>query len=403
MADKPTDKYATVREALRRDDPLWVVEHCDITCDGCEQEPITGHRFKCCVCEDIDLCGACMRALVAARVKMSQEAGQLPAPRQQGGRPRRWVHKLRSKELSEKWAALQTAVPCLHPSHRFHKVVDGPERAVVFHPGSLDGPASSPAGGSLGSSVAALESSAAASSGSQACSSPDPGSSGGGDVSGSRLERFLATFPPSAASCSDVAWIVVSHPEGAASPAAAATAQPAEGSGRAGSPAARGDRGGGSAEPSLEERVDAAVDEWERLTASGRKPTAADVDALAAKHRILKGKWMLFARSGEEADAAWAVVARTVCGEPARATPLCRSAKVSSASPDGSWVICLYTDNYQDRADVDRVCECLRAALPPGLLQDKRLLYKPDILTHLGIYSRNEWQIKPTIAEARLA
>lgn len=57
----------------------------------------------------------------------------------------------------------------------------------------------------------------------------------------------------------------------------------------------------------------------------------------------------------------------------------------------------------QDRADVDRVCECLRAALPPGLLQDKRLLYKPDILTHLGIYSRNEWQIKPTIAEARLA
>lgn len=313
------------------------------------------------------------------------------------------MHKLRSKELLEKWAALQTAVPCLHPSHRFLKVVDGPERAVVFHSGDFDAPASSPAGGSLGSSVAALESSAAASSGSQACSSPDPGSSGGGDVSGSRLERFLATFPPSAASCSDVAWIVVSHPEGAASPAAAATAQPAEGSGRAGSPAVRGDRGGGSAEPSLEERVDAAVEEWERLTASGRKPTAADVDALAAKHRILKGKWMLFARSGEEADAAWAVVARAVCGEPAlaaaaagrqeaqeggeaaqhqrarerqgaggqrpeqgaqqqasgaageeqaqeaRATPLCRSAKVSSASPDGSWVICLYTDNYQAR------------------------------------------------------
>lgn len=56
----------------------------------------------------------------------------------------------------------------------------------------------------------------------------------------------------------------------------------------------------------------------------------------------------------------------------------------------------------QDRSDVDRVAARLRAALPPGLLQDKRLLYKPDILTHLGIYSRNEWQIKPTIAEARL-
>jgi hypothetical protein len=37
-------------------------------------------RYKCGVCEDIDLCGACMRALVAARIKMSQEAAPLAAP-----------------------------------------------------------------------------------------------------------------------------------------------------------------------------------------------------------------------------------------------------------------------------------------------------------------------------------
>ena len=41
--------------------------------------------------------------------------------------------------------------------------------------------------------------------------------------------------------------------------------------------------------------------------------------------------------------------------------------------------------------------------MPPGLLQDWRLLYKADIYTHLGIYSRNEWQLKPTVHEARLA
>lgn len=57
----------------------------------------------------------------------------------------------------------------------------------------------------------------------------------------------------------------------------------------------------------------------------------------------------------------------------------------------------------QDAADVQRVRQGLQRALPPGLLQDRRLLYKADIYTHLGIYSRNEWQLKPTVHEARLA
>lgn len=320
------------------------------------------------------------------------------------------MHKLHSKELAAKWVALQTAVPCLHPSHRFAKVVDGPERAVVFHPG---GPSSSACSSAAGASAAAKSSAGP--------SSADTGDSSG-DGNSSRLERFLATFPPSAASCSDVAWIVVAHPEQAAAAAATAGAQPAEVASAAGRAAAAGNRGGGHPEASLEERVDAAVEEWERLTGSGRKPTAADVDALAAKHRILKGKWMLFARSGEEADAAWAAVARAVCGVPAPAAaaaaaprwqqplggqaggqqqeaeelqqdasiggsqpeqrsqqhalgaageqqaqeawapPLCRSAKVSSASPDGSWVICLYTDNYQaSRAGRNAACAQLQA------------------------------------------
>lgn len=56
----------------------------------------------------------------------------------------------------------------------------------------------------------------------------------------------------------------------------------------------------------------------------------------------------------------------------------------------------------QDAADVQRVCQGLQRAVPAGLLQDKRLLFKPDIYTHLGIYSRNEWGIKPSTHEARL-
>ena len=45
------------------------VEHVDITCDGCEMEPIEGTRWRCVQCEDRDLCGACHRALTAAREK----------------------------------------------------------------------------------------------------------------------------------------------------------------------------------------------------------------------------------------------------------------------------------------------------------------------------------------------
>lgn len=39
----------------------------------------------------------------------------------------------------------------------------------------------------------------------------------------------------------------------------------------------------------------------------------------------------------------------------------------------------------QDSEDVQRVCRGLQRALRGGLLQDRRLLYKPDVYTHLGI------------------
>ncbi|KAI3435956.1 hypothetical protein D9Q98_002014 [Chlorella vulgaris] len=401
--------YTGVREALRHESPLWRIEHLDITCDGCLCEPIIGARFKCTVCEDIDLCGACMRALVAARLKMAQEGAAMPGlPRRQGQRPRKWVAKLHSRDLTEKWAALQTAVPCLHPSHQFQKVVDGPERAVVF---LADG---QPASGNIATGGCSSQPAAAAGAagpqqqdeqqeeqqasqevqaerGRCAVNGSSRGINGGSSSSSSALGEFLSTFRPSAASCRDVAWIIVAHPE----PSSEQPSSSSSGSGN----------GSASAGLSLEQRVDAAVEEWELKVQQaafgpGRRLTAADVDALAAKHRILKGKWMLFARSGAEADAAWAAVAKAVCAEPR----LCDSAKVSSAGPeaDGSWVLCVYTENYHDSEDVQRVCRGLQRALRGGLLQDRRLLYKPDVYTHLGIYSKNQWQLKPTVFEARL-
>ena len=39
--------------------PVEHVEHPHVVCDGCEQTPIVGPRYKCSVCEDFDFCSTC--------------------------------------------------------------------------------------------------------------------------------------------------------------------------------------------------------------------------------------------------------------------------------------------------------------------------------------------------------
>jgi len=58
---------ATVRGAKRVEQPQEPgvganVTHHGVTCDGCDKAPIVGFRYKCVVCDDYDLCGACEKA-----------------------------------------------------------------------------------------------------------------------------------------------------------------------------------------------------------------------------------------------------------------------------------------------------------------------------------------------------
>ena len=49
------DIFSSVRQRLCQESQLWVISHLDITCDGCECEPITGSR-QVCRCADLNMC-----------------------------------------------------------------------------------------------------------------------------------------------------------------------------------------------------------------------------------------------------------------------------------------------------------------------------------------------------------
>lgn len=308
------------------------IHHIDITCDGCETEPIIGKRYKCHACEDRDLCESCMRALIAARLKMSTEAPTLhhSNPPAESSRPKQWISKLRSNDSNVKWASLMEAVPCLHSSHAFSQIVNGPERAIVLSLPSI----------TTTDKVTERQ---------------------------HIIDKFLETFRPSKVHCSDLAWIILEIDASAAETSA-----------------------------EIEERADAAVDDWERII-SQRKPSATDVDHLAKKHKIQRGKWILFPKTGEEADTAWSAAVHAAASGELK----CSSIKISPSNPqEAGHVLLAYHDNYQNIHVVEMIASTLRNRMPP--MTDSRLLLKPDIYTYLSIYAKNEFNLKPTVYSSHL-
>ena len=100
------------------------------------------------------------------------------------------------------------------------------------------------------------------------------------------------------------------------------------------------------------------------------------------------GKWMLFPRCAG-AVAAWHIVAQ------AGADGQIWLAKIAPRASRGSHLICVYTPDFTDQADVETVA--LRLA-DLGLVE-RSMYYKPDIFTYAGIYNRTRASGRASVYE----
>jgi len=114
----------------------------------------------------------------------------------------------------------------------------------------------------------------------------------------------------------------------------------------------------------------------------------------AVEAKCTSGKWMLFPPVGE-VDAIWrTVVEETIEG---RFGP---TSKVATDGGDGKneRLICVYTKDFSDKADVRRVLDAL---VNVGLVRDdgaaRSIWYKSDVYTHMNINSDNEYGLKASI------
>lgn len=182
----------------------------------------------------------------------------------------------------------------------------------------------------------------------------------------SAFNKFLTMVEPSKASCADLAWIHCSLTNSLHYTTA-----------------------------KDEKRIQNALQDWEGIVEI-KNPAAEDVDRVAKKHRLMSGKWMCFPRS-DEVDCVWENLCRAMMSGTLKD---CTEIKISTASAkDDMHVLVAYTDDYSNEKLTQSIAKNLTSLLPP--LKDNRLLYKADIYTHLGIYAKNEYNLKPTIYTAR--
>jgi len=165
-----------------------------------------------------------------------------------------------------------------------------------------------------------------------------------------RLQAFFERWPPSRTPSLYCAWIAV-------------------------------DRGGQKPRSPDYEGLGASF----RSLVSSEKVTVDEIDQIAVAHGVLSGKWMIYTDT-RRIDQLWGKVVRLLCVDLKRG-----SVKVSPKKEGDSHVICVYIDDYRNMVEVNWLRDALRTA---GVFW--KIGFKPDVYTHLGIYAKNPWGIRPS-------
>ncbi|KAK8044841.1 hypothetical protein PG993_004865 [Apiospora rasikravindrae] len=123
------------------------------------------------------------------------------------------------------------------------------------------------------------------------------------------------------------------------------------------------------------------------------KEATGDILDLALNLHVKCGKWMIFCPV-HSVNETWALVAKATANN-----ELGIAAKVaprSAVDQRTERLICVYTADFSDKSDVQKVAAKLKQL---GLVQahGRPLYYKPDCYTYLGIASSNPWGIKASI------
>ena len=109
---------------------------------------------------------------------------------------------------------------------------------------------------------------------------------------------------------------------------------------------------------------------------------------------ITKMFWQILFFSRSKIDETWTAIAKAVVG--GTSGTAANMFESDSGEQDSYYVICVYTEDFTNEEEVWAAEQSLRKLGITEILH-----YKPNIYTTLGIYSRNEWGIRPTIYQSR--
>ena len=129
-----------------------------------------------------------------------------------------------------------------------------------------------------------------------------------------------------------------------------------------------------------------------------RRKLENDISVAAQKAGVITGKWMLFPPP-DQVDEVWATVAgATTSGQ------LGVGAKVATRDPDSlgrDRLIAVYTKDYRDIKDVQRVLSKLINLGLVNQMQDKPIYYKIDAYTYLEIQGNNPYGLRASRFSSR--